>query len=268
MQNVAEVMGNAALALPLKRPSISFKPASFVSELVGSNGKATAAFTLSNVTFGYDGNQPLPAGALSVGKATAEAARAAAVPLCSEQIFTAGNLVLDSVVIGPRTAELASVAYNQTLSVGLAVSAAADAAVLALPNADVIFQISPQTTPGVEFSTGSYNITGSLVATADLTSPKSYLEVEEAEVGWKSQQRLAAPVVQGGDKAPTPRYITGASTGCMVTGASALAVPGSSSSSSAESATPTQARSAAGVAHVSAVGMAAACVAAAAAAML
>jgi len=238
---------------------------------VGSNGKTTATFTLSNMTFGYDGNQPLPTGALSVGKATAEAARSAAVSLCSEQIFTAGALVLDSVIIGPRTADLSSVAYNKTLNVGLAVSAAVDAAVLVLPNADVIFEISPQTTPGVEFSTGSYNITGSLVATADLTSAKSFLEVEESELGWKAQQRLAAPVVKGGDKAPTPRYITGASTGCMVVSAGAVGLPGTSSSSSGSStgsAASTPAKSAAGVAHLSAAGVAAACMVAAAAAVL
>lgn len=67
--------------------------------------------------------------------------------------------------------------------------------VLYIRNGSLFLNISPETTPGVQFSKATYLLSGDVVATADLSSPASWQQIDAAKADWGAVPRADAPVV-------------------------------------------------------------------------
>jgi len=222
-ENAQELFGQAALYLPDTELGFSFKPANVRSKVyldLKDEASAYASFNVNKFSIGLDGNEPLGTAAVVVGKGTTAEAKATEQALCTEDIMTGGVLELDSQLVGLRNATLKGIAKNITAVAGVSIEKTAGGGVgklvISVDKLNSGFDIDPSKTPGVASTTALYNVTGRVVAVADLTKPSTFRVLPADTKSWKSQQRLdGQPVVLGGeDKNPKAKYVVGNGGGC------------------------------------------------------
>ncbi len=165
---LAAALPAARLVAPAGRPGVGFVPPTIASAVTNAaNGMDIADWKLEGLQFALSSNAPVGA-AIATG----------AAPGCTQLVFVNGTLRLDSTLVGARSASLAPIAQNHTMTVAAAV--ASGAMTLTVTNATFVFDIAPGVTPGVHSTQMTYQAAGDLVAKADLAAPATFFSVRRA----------------------------------------------------------------------------------------
>lgn len=186
------------------------------------SGDELATYTLTGFSFGLEGNGPL-GGVVASPAAASPAAVEAGGSTDAEVFVLKGNLLLDSPLTGPRTADLKGVAQNVTFASGAAPAGAGagakkGAAALGVKLRDVKWSlvVSPKTTPGISFTEAKVGIEGDIVASvADPAAAAR--EVPAGELRLRCSPRALGPIIEGGEgasKADLLKRQTRVSGGC------------------------------------------------------
>jgi hypothetical protein len=171
------------------------------------SGNELATYTLTQFTFGLEGNAPF-GGAVAEPVASSPSAVSAGGSTDAEVVVLKGGLVIDSPLTGERTADLAGVAQNVTVASGAApVAAAAGAGGKAAPArvgvklSDVKWSlaVSPKATPGIHFSEAKVGIAGEIVASTAGDPAAAAKEVPLSELRLRCKPRALGPIIEGGD---------------------------------------------------------------------
>jgi hypothetical protein len=78
---------------------------------------------------------------------------------------------------------------------------------LAMRNATMVLNITPEDTPGVETTRATFLLSGNVVATASLSEADSWMEMQPADLDWSTVQRMDSPYVLGTKKKLKLRFI-------------------------------------------------------------
>eukprot|EP00775_Hariotina_reticulata_P009002 gene9002-9175_t len=209
--NAVEILQNSSIVQPITNEYgiLSFQPKDILSNVTTDDNTTIANLDLLNVRLAYTGNQRLADGAVILATSSPTEALQAAKPLCAQLLWREGSLDFAS-FLGPRWSNITDVAFNRTINVGASIKRDGDKVsdiTLAMRNATMLLNITPEGTPGVEQTRATFLLSGNVVATAKLSEVDSWIEMQPADLDWSTVKRMDSPYLLGTKKKPKNRFI-------------------------------------------------------------